>query len=640
MTEIVEVMTESGTVVEVTTGLVGPVGRSAYRVAQDAGFAGTEAEWLSSLVGPVGRSAYGVAQDAGFPGTEAEWQESLVGPPGRSAYRVALDAGFVGTEAEWLESLNARPAFVDYVGFEAPTADSGATTSLLFDDDGRALVVWRDAAVAADAGVDMYMSRAFWDRAAPEIGQIVDSVLATPIQTVHGAGLYEVVTDAAGQALIVWRTEASESDSGLDAYMSRAFWDRGAAKMRSSVSTTALHAITGTGQSLLVGGDFAGSGLAAPALLARALPGTTLMLAGMVRGDGVPVDTVAGPGSPGYNEAVPATGLTTAAVGSTVTSVWPLAAAISLYRMEAGLPLVPIVTQAHGISGIPIEDIDDDPTTGTGSLTVWNNLRYFYQQMVAVAAAQGKSLYVPWHQWVHGTSAKSYPAGAYLTQLWQFTADMRALLASIGALGPATLLVSQSGGDANTNQPGEDWHVCDEQLQFCEMGGGVLTTPEYAYQIADNNVHPDAVWTVQSAEVQARAAVETEAGRPWTIRRPKPSLIGSTLILDYDSLRPGEYLAAHDPARYGGQGIDGWLGYEVEGATITDLAVRGRTVALTCSAPPTAVRYALQRQDCTGFAGNKWSAHRGLLRTSDVWPSKLLPGTMLYRWTNSFRIAF
>ena len=631
MTDVIEVYGQRGRVVEVATGtrgLKGDIGEQGPK--GDTGDQGPKGD--TGDQGPKGDTGdQGPKGDTGEQGPKGDTGEQ--GPKG--------DTGEQGPPGiQGLTGPAGPTAFVDYVGFEAPLSDS--VSSLMFDKDGKVFAVWRDAVDPADAGMDMHMSREWWVRAAPEIGAVVDAALSIPLTTVQGAGLRELARDAAGQALLVWRSGATEAESGLDAYMCADFWARGAAVIgvqAQALSTTALHAVTCNGQSLSVGGDFAGSGVTMSEVAARILTGSTLQLAGMKRGDGVPITTCDMPRSQGYNLTVPATGLEPAAVTTTATAAWPMAAGINLYRAEAGLPLVPVVTGCHGVAGIPIEDVDDDPATGTGSLTVWTNLLYWYQQMVIIAAVQGKTLHVPFHYWVHGTSAKSYLAGVYLAQLWQYISDMRAMLASIGASGPATMLISQPGGDANTAQAGEEWHVVDEVLQLCEAGGGVLTTPEYAYPIGDNNVHPLAPATIQFAEVSARAAVETEAGRPWTIRRPRVTITGSTLLLDYDSLRPGEHLVAHDASRYSGQGIDSWLGYQVEGATITGLSIRGRTVALTCSAPPTAIRYAMQRQDVSGFAGNQWTAHRGLMRTSDVWASKLLPGTSLYRWLPSFKMT-
>ncbi|WP_217845946.1 hypothetical protein [Paracoccus marcusii] len=130
-----------------------------------------------------------------------------------------------------------------------------------------------------------------------------------------------------------------------------------------------------------------------------------------------------------------------------------------------------------------------------------------------------------------------------------------------------------------------------------------------------------------------------EAGRNWTIHRPRPQIVGNTLILNFESLREDEYLFAHDPTKYGGRGIDSHLGFQVTGATITTSQVRGRQVALTCSAAPTGFRFAYQSQDVRG-SGNRFSAHRNLLRTSLTRPSILLPGQTLHRWIPSFKMAF
>ncbi|KJZ33015.1 hypothetical protein TW83_00300 [Paracoccus sp. S4493] len=471
--------------------------------------------------------------------------------------------------------------------------------------------------------------------------QAVETAATGAIETVTGETERALATDAAGNAIMVWRPG---EDGGIDAHMARTFWERGAPYIGGGgtgglLSTTALHAVSGHGQSLLVGGEYENSGVSRADLISRARQGAALMLEGMQRGDTdrvVPITTVDMPRSQGYNEAVPPTGIGAAVPGATTsTAVWPMAVAMNEYRHDHDLRMVPVVTQCHGISGIMIEAILDKAGVA------WNNMRFWYESMVARAAAETKSLFVPWHQWVHGPSAKSYAPNRYLNLLWQYNDDFHNLLKAVGARGPGTLLIQQTGGNANTsNVAGDPWHVTDEQLQFCEAGGGVLTTPDYAYPIFDNNVHQDAFGTVQAGEVTARAAVETEAGKRWTINRPRPRLMGSTLILEYETLRPGEYLDRHDPSRYGGQGIDDYLGFQVEGATITEIQVRGRQVALTCSAPPTGVRYAMQAQDASIFANNRWSAFRGLLRTSDVWPSKLLPGQQLYRWTPSFKMMF
>lgn len=480
-----------------------------------------------------------------------------------------------------------------------------------------------------------------------------EAAIVAPFVTADGDEGRALMTDALGQAILIW---LSGTDGGFDAHMSRAFWERGAEILGlsgggggggGSLADDAVDLIGTQGQSLSVGGDFTpqnypASATPRTAFLAAQRPGEALMLLGMQRGDNTPIVVLDQPRSQGYNESVPATSFGDAVPSTTgLTAAWPIAVALNRYREELGLPQVPVATACHGVSGQLIENIDNDPNTGTvGYLTIWNNLRFWHQEARRLGIATGKKVRVPWHYWVHGTSAAGYEEGSYLTQLWKYKDDMQALMKTLGIEGPAGMLVSQSGGNTRIDSPGNQWHVVDEQLQFCEQGGGILTTPEYAYEIFDNNVHPDAHWVAQFAEVGARAAAETERGNRWTIGRPKVQLMGSTMILNFDTLRPGEYLERHTATRYNGQGIDNFLGFEAVGTTINSLTIRGQTVALECAAPPTGVRYAYQRQDVRSFANNRWNAHRGLLRTSDVWKSKILADVDLYRWINSFKIAF
>ena len=74
---------------------------------------------------------------------------------------------------------------------------------------------------------------------------------------------------------------------------------------------------------------------------------------------------------------------------------------------------------------------------------------------------------------------------------------------------------------------------------------------------------------------------EVEAGRRWTISRPRATwdATPAVLVLDFDSLREDEWLVAEDAAKYtssGGIGLGAdALGFEVIGASIN-------AIALTC----------------------------------------------------------
>ncbi len=498
---------------------------------------------------------------------------------------------------------------------------------------------WWDAAGNALGGWDgsgLRVVLADWTAAnlAPRILAVkgVDAQIETG-QTPEG---YVLERDAAGNVLRVLRAD------GQDMMMSVAFWERGAEILgggSNRLSTTAVQIISEACQSLGVGGGWTAE-VVREDIIAKANPAAALMLTGMVNVDAQPIYTD-GPRSKAYDHTVPAAAFGPALppVGQ-VTAPYPLAATVNLYRADLGLPQVPVVTTAHGIPGVAIEDMDPDPATGAGPTLIWDNMSWWYDEVKRLLGTSGLGGTVPYHDWIHGTSAKQDAAGVYLAALWRYQRDFRSMLAAKGLSGGATFVMSQPGGDANTIAAnGEDWNCCDEILQFCEAGGGILATPEYAYQIADNNVHPDASWTIQMQEVKARAIAETEAGRGWMIRRPKATRTGTVIVLDFDSLRPDEHLTLHDPARYGGQGIDAFAGFEAVGTTIAAMEITGRQVRLTCAGVPTGVRYAYQQQDCTGFAGNLWTGHRGLLRTSDTWSSKLLADVVLYRWIPSFRIT-
>ena len=118
------------------------------------------------------------------------------------------------------------------------------------------------------------------------------------------------------------------------------------------------------------------------------------------------------------------------------------------------------------------------------------------------------------------------------------------------------------------------------------------------------------------------------------------SRAGGRIVLDFASLREDEALAIQDPAKYGGVGIDGFLGFQLIGGAITGVTLRGRTVIIDHTGAPSGIRYAMQSQDVSGNAGNRYNAHRGLLRTTLQKPSKLVPGRMLQRAVPSFTLEF
>ncbi|ARO14445.1 hypothetical protein BVG79_01099 [Ketogulonicigenium robustum] len=511
---------------------------------------------------------------------------------------------------------------------------------VLFDVNENALVGWDQT------GARIVLS----DDTIDNIGRRLD--LSGPIDTDFdvstGFRLSGLAWDSDGNVVIASRPD------GLDMIMAQAFWDRGRAALGiddpppepqpgDALSKTAWQIISVQGQSLSVFGPYSDLWNKASVDATNAsLPGYALQLAGLTAQQEtdpspVAINSTVGARARDYVKTTRASGVAQATTDGTLGAAWPLAALVNLHRADLGVDQVPVLTTAHGISGVAIENIDPYPETGTGITTIWDNMVFWYGEAARVAAEAGKSLTVPWHDWVHGTSAAQYPAGSYIDQLWDYRRNYLAMLQDTGIEGGTLMILSQPGGNANTSHVNMTWHCVDEIELFCAAGGGVLATPEYAYQIADNNVHPDAYWTLQFQEVKAWAIAEIEAGRQWQILRPTASVAGNVVTLQFD-LRPDEYLVAHDANRYGGVGIDGNLGFTAVGANITGTVLRGHQVVLTCDGTPTAIHYAFQKQDVRAVPDNLWNAHRGLLRTSLSKPSKVLAGVQLYRWAPSFRL--
>ncbi len=550
-----------------------------------------------------------------------------VTPAVLAALRAAITAEVNASVAALSATTTALRAEIDgnYV-----TADQDGVSWWGWDRTGKAVSGW------SSTGLRVVLDDWTLANAGPRM--LSDPALEISVTTGEAIDGRVLDWDAAGNAIWMWR---DGPDGGFDGHMCAEFWARGAVAMAgqgAQLSTTQMQVCGYNGQSLTVGGTYV-AGLTRAALMQFAGPGC-LQIDGLRRGDGVVITDTLGPRGAGYDTAVPGTGFASAQPGATASGMaYPTFAVLNLHRADLGLPQVPVVTSGHGISGIPIELMDDDPETGTSSETiVWNNFTFWHARAQALALAAGKSIRPGWEVMTHGTSAKDMARGAYAAAWWALQADSFAYLDQIGLPRPR-YMITQPGGDANT--VGDSWAVCDDVLDICEQGGAVLGTPNYWYEIADNNVHPDGLATALICDTDAWAMAEVEAGRAWTIRRPVVlSRAGGRIVLDFASLREDEALAIQDPAKYGGVGIDGFLGFQLIGGAITGVTLRGRTVIIDHTGAPSGIRYAMQSQDVSGNAGNRYNAHRGLLRTTLQKPSKLVPGRMLQRAVPSFTLEF
>lgn len=490
---------------------------------------------------------------------------------------------------------------------------------IAWDDQGQAMLGW--------SGSGLRVRLDDWT-----VGDVAPRVLSDPgievvQQTDDTLDGRVLARDAAGNALWMWR---AGDGGGFDGIMSQAFWDRGREALNlqaQQLSTTAIQICGVNGQSLTVGGTY--SSEFSYAYASSLMSEGCLQIDGLARGDGIDIGDTLGPRRQGYSTSTPGTGLELGRPGAGANGLpFSVFSMLNAHRADAGVPLVPVVTSGHGISGIPIEQMDDDPNTGANADTiVWDNFTYWTAQAKAVSEAAGRTILPGWHVISHGTSAQNMPRHAYANAWWGLQQDSLDYLRSIGLPLPR-YIITQPGGNANiTSQP---WAVCDDILDICEQGGAILGTAEYWYPIADNNVHPDAYWTAILGETMAWGIAEVEAGRRWTITRPKVlSNAGGVLTLHFDSLRDDEVLEIEAASKYGGQGIDAHLGFQLTGGAITASTVRGHVVVLHYTGAPTAVRYAMQSQVVTGIPGNRYTAHRGLLRTSLTKPAKSVPDQRL-----------
>lgn len=549
---------------------------------------------------------------------------------GLSAYEVAVRNGFAGTEAEWIETQRGVNGEVLAVALDEPrevVALPDGAQGLLADRQNRVVVAQRET------GLDFVPSTEL-------VARLVDELpLNEPFDGPQGrGGIRPLMQDALGNILLGLLAD------GLDFEPSDQLTARLAEKLsisRSELSTTTVEAYTQQCQSLGPGGGYK-TDLTRAQVIARAaeiMPGGYLMLGDLVNVDNQPIFTD-GPRSKAYDRTKPASGLVTAAppMGA-VTAPFPLAVSLNAIRASYGLAMAPIVTTAHGIPGIAIEEIDDDPATGnTSSTLIWDNMSWYYDELKRVCAAAGRVLVVRWHDWLHGTSAKGSERGAYLARLWDYHADFHALLAAKGIDGPAVMVMGQPAGDANSSN--DLWHCRDDVLDFCEQGGGILAVCEYWFEIDDNNVHPDARATILMQETRAWQVVEAEAGLPVTIRRPRMIQTPGTITLHFNSLRETEHLVMHDAAKYAGAGIDQWGGFELRGggAVITGLQLMGHQVRITYTGAPQTLHYCQQWQDVTALPDNRFVAQRGLLRTSHTRPSQWFPDELLCRAVPAFNL--
>lgn len=366
-------------------------------------------------------------------------------------------------------------------------------------------------------------------------------------------------------------------------------------------------------------------------------------LTGLVTTTGAAVNAT-GAGETAINQTVAATGL--AGLGGGAETIQFAAARARMRRLTArgeDMPLMIVGTNGYGGRGI--EEFDDDPATGTGSTTLWQNNRYWLQQARAVAAAQGYTPVLKDLLVIHGTADKGRPRGWYLERAKKVI-DLH-LSHAFDLFGYAPkLIMGQAGGDANTVNDGETgWGVVLDQIDLIRHYDGLLIGPEFAMMISDDNVHPDWKNRALFGELADEAQSYYEAGLSWNLLWPdQVTVTGNQVIIPVNLPHGCNMLKVPEPNKYAAYGgfCDN-LGFTAPGRTITDVALSGRVCTVTLDAAPTVLCYAKQIQNIEGHRdaqGGGYTAHRGLIATDWTMESKAFAGVMHRRWLPSWEWTF
>ncbi len=360
-------------------------------------------------------------------------------------------------------------------------------------------------------------------------------------------------------------------------------------------------------------------------------PLTALMIGGLQRSDGVAL-TMAGPGSMAYDTAAHGTGFVSPdPAPADPSGAYYAVKGYNGWRRKYGLIQRRNVGTLWGQSGDHITRYNaimgDSPAAFPDTTTHWTNLMFWLDEACRIAAAQNLiprlDLYV-----IQGTSSKQDADPLqHATTLRNLIVALRGQFDQRG-IEDATIYFSQPAGDTDTSPTIEHWQVTQSYLDLAEQGYGVLVAPEAYIPIFDNNVHFGEVAGEALLGMLNWARAAREAGRNWTIRKPVVTRAGNVVTLDYASLWDGEMWEI-EPDRYAGQGIDQWLGYTCDTATITGIELLGRQVRLTFDTVPLWIDYMLQAQDVRAI-NDGYTAFRGRLVTTTRMRDPLNP-TIIHR---------
>lgn len=293
--------------------------------------------------------------------------------------------------------------------------------------------------------------------------------------------------------------------------------------------------------------------------------------------------------------------------------------------------LAPIALSGNPVAGESLAMLDDPQGPSRRNMDIILNATH--QAFAREGLTPERIVYF----WIQGEADRSAAPGAYLTALTAHWDRIRAKLDDLYPQSEKTIFLMQTAGSDQTHHEKERYHPAADQLHFvANRLDAVLVGPVYPSRLSDR-IHPDLHHSRIMGELAAWALREVQAGRPWSIGVPALRRDGDRITLDF-ALREDEALTAHDLDIYGGQGIDAFLGLEVEGGQIHSVELDGHALHLSVTGPVTQIRYAMQRQNMREVEGNAYPARRGLIRTTLTRPAVQLADTTLYRWLPSFAV--
>ncbi|TJZ89641.1 hypothetical protein FA743_18080 [Paracoccus gahaiensis] len=293
--------------------------------------------------------------------------------------------------------------------------------------------------------------------------------------------------------------------------------------------------------------------------------------------------------------------------------------------------LAPIALSGNPIAGESLAMLDDPRGPSRRNMDIV--LDAMHQAFARESLMPERIVYF----WIQGEADRSAEPGAYLVALIAHWNRIRARLDDLYPRSEKTIFLMQTAGSDQSHHKNEQYHPAADQLHFvADRRDAVMVGPVYPSRLSDY-LHPDLHHSRIMGELAAWALREVQAGRPWSIGAPALRRDGDRITLDF-ALREDEALTAHDLDVYGGQGIDAFLGLEVEGGQIQSVELDGHALHLTVTGPVTQVSYAMQRQNMREVEGNAHPARRGLIRTTLTRPAVHLADTTLYRWLPSFAV--